>query len=83
MTPETASTGHPNSPEAVTSPDVLRILGEYNEMPGLTLTVRQAARLWDLGVSQSQRLLRELVESRFLIEDSSGRYRRRGYPRCC
>ncbi len=51
-------------------------------MPGLTLTVRQAARLWGLSVSQSQQLLSKLVDSRFLAEDPRGAYRRRDFPRC-
>lgn len=71
-----------SGPDAITSSIVERIRGEYSEMPGLTLTARQAARLWGLGVSQSQRLLSELVESRFLVENSSGSYRRNGCPRC-
>jgi DNA-binding IclR family transcriptional regulator len=51
-------------------------------MPGLTLTVRQAARLLGLSVSESERLLSDLVDSRFLTRDAGGRYRRRGCPRC-
>jgi len=46
------------------------------------LTVRQAARLWSVSASESERLLSELVESRFLVADSRGAYRRRGCPRC-
>jgi hypothetical protein len=59
-----------------------RIRGEFTEMPGLTLTVPQAARLWSLDISQSQRLLSELVSTGFLMRDSRGAYRRRGCPRC-
>jgi len=66
-----------SGPDGITSSVLQRIRGEYTEMPGLTLTVRQAARLWNLGIPRSQRLLSELVESRFLIADSGGRYRRR------
>ncbi len=82
MTPPMASTVHSDTPDAIASSVVQRIRGEYLEMPGLTLTVRQAARLWGLGVPQSQRVLSELVESRFLVADASGAYRRRGCPRC-
>lgn len=71
-----------NDPDATAPSIAERIRGEYAEMPGLTLTVRQAARLWGLGVSQSQRLLSELVESQFLVRNSSGSYRRNGCPRC-
>lgn len=83
MTAEAASIVHPGSREANPLSIAQRIRGEYTEMPGLTLTVRQAARLWGVSVSQSERLLSELVESRFLVEDSDGAYRRRGCPRCC
>ena len=61
MTPHMASTVHADAPDAITSSVEQRIRGEYTEMPGLTLTVRQAARLWGLEVPQSQRLLAELV----------------------
>lgn len=82
MTPQMASTVHADTPDAIPSSVVQRIRGEFTEMPGLTLTVRQAARLWGLEVSQSQRLLAELVDNRFLVADASGGYRRRGCPRC-
>jgi len=82
MTPQMASGVHADTPDASASSVVQRIRGEYEEMPGLALTVRQAARLWGLEVPQSQRLFSELVDSRFLIADASGAYRRRGCPRC-
>lgn len=59
-----------------------RIEAEYVEMPGLTLTGRQAARLWGLDVRQVERLLSELIERGFLMRDRRGAYRRRGCPRC-
>jgi hypothetical protein len=59
-----------------------RIQGEYLEMPGLTLTLQQAARLWGLSVRQSERLLFELVRCGFLMRDRKGAYRRSGCPRC-
>ena len=82
MTSQMASIVHSDTPDSSASSVVQRIRGEYLEMPGLTLTVRQAARLWGLEVPQSQRLLSELVDSRFLVTDASGAYRRRGCPRC-
>lgn len=63
-------------------PVARRIQAEYVEMPGLTLTVSQAARLLGLPVPESDRLLSELTENGFLMRDASGRYRRRGCPRC-
>lgn len=56
---------------------------EYLEMPGLALTVQQAARLWHLDVAQSERVLRELVDGGLLLRDRKGAYRRRECPRCC
>ena len=61
---------------------VQRIRAEYLEMPGLTLTVPQAARLWNLSAAHSQQLLSELVRREFLVQDARGSYRRRGCPRC-
>jgi Fic family protein len=58
-----------------------RIRAEYLEMPGLTLTVPQACRLWCLSPAQSERLLSELVDGGFLIRDARGAYRRYGSPR--
>jgi hypothetical protein len=77
-TPELES----DAPETVRGSLIRRIRGEYEEMPGLTLTVRQAARLWAVDVEQSQRVLSALVASRFLVRDPSGTYHRPGCPRC-
>ena len=59
------------------SSDVARIRNEYLEMPGLELTLPQAARLWSLSVSRSALLLSMLVETGFLICDKKTIYRRR------
>lgn len=40
-----------------------RIYAEYHEMPGLRLTVSQAARLFNVELAQCARLLDALVES--------------------
>jgi DNA-binding IclR family transcriptional regulator len=53
-----------------------RVRGEYFEMPGLRLTSAQASRLWGLDTATCQRLLRMLVESRFLARTPDGRYYR-------
>lgn len=58
------------------SSDVARIRNEYVEMPGLVLTLPQAARLWDLSESRSALLLSKLVETGFLICDKQTAYRR-------
>jgi hypothetical protein len=60
-----------------------RIRAEFVEMPGLTLTLPQATRLWGLSAAQSQRLLSDLVAAGFLMVDSRGSYRRHNCPRCC
>jgi hypothetical protein len=59
------------------SSDVARIRKEYGEMPGLVLTLPQAARLWSLSESRSALLLSMLVETGFLICDKKTVYRRR------
>ena len=53
---------------------VQRVRGEYLEMPGLSLTERQAQRLWHLEPEACQLLLRALVESGFLRRTPRGGY---------
>ena len=55
---------------------VQRIRAEYIEMPGLSLTVLQAARFWGLSARTLERVLSSLVESGFLERDKKGYYRR-------
>lgn len=50
------------------------------EMPGLRLTMAQAARLWHLDQALVGRLFGQLVESRFLARQPDGAYRRAGSP---
>jgi hypothetical protein len=47
---------------------------EYEEMPGLSLTLAQAQRLWALDPSTCALVLRTLVERRFLQTTARGRY---------
>ena len=56
---------------------VLRVEGEYREMPGLSLTLRQAARLWGLDHSTCERVLTSLIERRVLKRALNGTYVRR------
>ena len=65
----------PSDPKV--SNDVARMRNEYLEMPGLVLTLPQAARLWGLSESRSAVLLSMLVETGFLICDKTTVYRRR------
>ena len=43
-----------------------RVRSEFNEMPGLRLTVRQAARLWGLDPVVCQWVIDTLVGTAFL-----------------
>jgi hypothetical protein len=62
---------------------VQRMRAEYIEMPGLMLTLRQAARMWCETAERTEAALTELVERGFLVRDVHGAYRRRGAcPRC-
>jgi len=49
-----------------------RVLAEFDEMPGLTLTVRQAARLFGLDADQCRVVLDALVDSAYLRETRAG-----------
>jgi hypothetical protein len=51
-----------------------RAEAEYLEMPGLKLTSRQAARLWQLDQAASTRLLDSMVESGVLDRAKDGAY---------
>lgn len=55
----------------------LRVEGEYREMPGLSLTLPQAARLWGLDHNTCELLLANLIERRVLKRASNGTYVRR------
>ena len=70
-----ASRDEPSS--ELSSSETARIRAEYVEMPGLSLTALQAARLWGLGTFRSQQVLSMLVNSGFLLCDRQGLYRRR------
>lgn len=55
---------------------LLRIRGEFLEMPGMRLTLRQAMRLWNLDAATCEAALRYLVEHRFLSRTAQGAFRR-------
>lgn len=50
------------------------IKSEYREIPGLTLTLPQARRLWQLDDQTSAVLLTTLVDTKFLRRTTSGSY---------
>jgi hypothetical protein len=53
-----------------------RIRGEFLEMPGLKLTLGQAARIFGGDALTVKRLLDELTREGYLIFDRRGMYRR-------
>jgi hypothetical protein len=55
---------------------LVRIEGEYREMPGLSLTMRQAERLWGLDRRKCELVLATLIERRVLRRASNGKYLR-------
>lgn len=54
-----------------------RVRGEYLEMPGLRLSLEQAARMWAVDRESCGTVLDALVSARFLQRDQDGRYSRR------
>ena len=52
-----------------------RARAEFREMPGMSLTTAQAARLWQLSPDTAEVLLAELVEAGFLVSRDGQRYR--------
>jgi hypothetical protein len=57
-----------------------RIEGEYDEMPGLSLTMAQAERLWALDRATCAFVLEHLVNTRFLRTTARGCYVRVEHP---
>jgi hypothetical protein len=64
--------------EEVASHSLDRVRSEYLEMPGLSLTGRQAARLWGMDTHQCEVLFDALVASGFLRRTPRGAYVRVG-----
>jgi hypothetical protein len=62
--------------QRVTPALLAQIRGEFREMPGLTLTLRQASRLWNLEPLTCDVALRILVEEGFLGHTRLGGFRR-------
>jgi DNA-binding GntR family transcriptional regulator len=51
-----------------------RIRGEYLEMPGLRLTLEQAARLWQMDTAICAAALMQLIADGFLTRTQRGAY---------
>ena len=58
------------------APDNLltRIRGEYEEMPGLQLTLAQACRLWQVDTTTGECLLETLIRQNFLVRSRDGAF---------
>ena len=57
------------------APPVDRIRAEFAEMRGLSLTLHQAARLFNLSVDECDRALKALEQDGSLLQGEDGRYR--------
>jgi hypothetical protein len=53
-----------------------RVRGEFIEMPGLQLTMPEAARLWGMDIVACERVIEALVESSFLRWTPTGKVTR-------
>jgi hypothetical protein len=53
---------------------ILRVRGEFLEMPGLRVTPAQARRLWGLDDECCSALLATLLETEFLFQTRDGAY---------
>ncbi len=51
-----------------------RVRGEFREMPGLTLTLAQAGRLWSLDAATCADVLSQLVDSGYLCRRADGAF---------
>ena len=60
---------------------VVRLAGEFTEMPGLHLTPAQASRLLSVEPAACRRILHALVDRGVLRTTASGHYVRRPSPR--
>jgi len=54
---------------------VQRIREEFEEAPGLKVTVREAARFWGLDEETCGQVLARLLDVGFLARSGDGRYR--------
>jgi hypothetical protein len=51
-----------------------RVRGEFREMPGLSLTLAQACRLWSLEAATCADVLSHLVNTGFLCQRADGAF---------
>lgn len=55
---------------------VRRIRQEFDEAPGLQLTVVEAVRFWSLDAKTCADILERLLQTGFLVRTPDGRYQR-------
>jgi hypothetical protein len=60
---------------------IRRVRGEYLEMPGMSLTLAQACRLWQMDEQTCQTALEALIAERFLGRSRDGAFVLIGTPR--
>ena len=74
-----ASSLPPDGRDLAPSDDlIVRVMGEFDEMPSLRLTERQAMRLWGLDRRTCDAVLRALVDAHFLYRDAAGQFSKIG-----
>lgn len=56
---------------------VKRIQKEFEEAPGLAITVENGVRFWVLDAATCKRVLTDLQAAGFLVKSADGRFRRR------
>jgi hypothetical protein len=64
----------PMSAVDAVSPLAVRVQGEFQEMPGLRLTVRQAARLFSVAPDVADAVLHELRRASILACSNDGAF---------
>jgi hypothetical protein len=69
--------GASTSASTARSETVDRVAAEFREMPGMSLTLSQASRLFDLRPEECGRLFDELQRRGIIQETSDGKYRSR------
>src|SRR5262245_35431306 len=75
-----AAPRHEAGPPEPMSALAIRVRGEYREMPGLRLTVRQAARLFSLDPDLADAVLHELRRASILACSDDGAFALVGEP---
>ena len=52
------------------------VRADYDEMPGMQLTLKQGQRLWNVDADTCREILESLVETRYLVCTPQGKYGR-------